>query len=186
MVEYYQREAVNIPDVPDLVRQLLTDNKRNHLLYRVVPHEKVVLHYKGTWEEYPGIYIRELEMIPMSLEEAIPGGVGSTWQSIIQIDIITSDDSYINYPPAEPGELDDEATKFDGAEKVLNALKWIIIRILEENREGYESSVLPTFQWDDLELTDASLVDGGYGGVGDIWALEMKYNFKVEVVTRDG
>jgi len=184
--EEFQKEQVSIPDVTDLIRQLLIDDLRNHLLKHIVKHEKIVTIYKGTWEEYPAIYIRELESVPMLQEEAIPGGVGSTWSSIVEIHLITSDDSYANYPPAAPGELDTEATRLTGAEKVLNAIKWIVYRTIAENREDYASDTITDFQWDDNKLLNTALIDGGYEGVADIWAIVMTYQFDLEIVSRDG
>ena len=185
-LSYFKREELVIIDVPDLVRQLFIDDLRNHLLKHIVSHDKITTNHQGTWQELPAIYIHEMESIPISTNEAIPGGVGDTWSSTIQIDLITSDDSYCNYPPPEAGELDTDDTKYDGAEKVLNVIKEIVKATLAESREGYTSDSISDFQWDNNELQGSNLVEGGYDGVSDIWAIEMTYRFNLEVVTRDG
>lgn len=185
-LKYYQREEVVIPDEVDLVRQLLTDDLRNHLLKFVVPLENIITAYQGTWEELPAIYIKKVGNVSMITEEAIPGGIGSSWKSMVQMDLIASDDSFCNYPPPPPGEADTEDTRYDGAEKVLNVIHQILHRIFSENRVGYESTILPTFQWDNVEPSGFEFVDGGYEGVRDIWAISLIYQFDFEVVTRDG
>ena len=185
-IPYHQKEAINIHDLPDLVRQLLIDPYRNHLLYRVVPNARMTTNYQGVWDELPAIYIVETSDEPDIIEEAIPGGIGSTWVSTVEIHLITSDDSYCNYPPPEPGELDDESTRYDGAEKVLQVLKQLVYMTIAENMRGYESDVLATFRWDEAKYEGSSLVEGGYGGVKDIWAIIMTYTFECEVVSRDG
>lgn len=185
-VPYYQKEAIDIPDLPALVRQLLIDPLRNHLLYRIVPEDKIVMHYEGTWQELIGIYITEVSMTPILTEEVISqsGGIGSTWEATIEIQIITSDDSYCNYPPPDPGEADDESTRFNGAENVLNVLKWLVFRTIGENRKGYKSDTLATFQWDEAIFVSGELIDGNYDGVKDMWAYIMTYTFECEVVSR--
>ena len=180
----YQRKEVVIPDEQALVRQLLTDDYRNHLLKFVVPYENIITAYQGTWEEFPAIYIKKVGNTTMITEAAIPGGIGSSWKSLIQLDLITSDDSFCNYPPPAPGEADTEDTRYDGAEKVLNVIHQIIHRILSENRQGYESLTLPTFQWDNVQPVGFENIDGGYDGVRDIWALSLIYEFDFEVVSR--
>ncbi len=184
--EEFQKEEISIPDTPDLVRQLLIDDLRNHLLKHVVPHEKIITAYQATWGELPGIYIKEVEYIPMLQEEAIPGGVGSTWTSIIEIHLISSDDSYTNYPLPNAGELDADETRFNGAEKVLNVIKNLVYRTIAENRENYASDTIPTFVWDDNKLLSSTLLDGGYDGDLDNWAIIMAYQFDMEIVSRDG
>lgn len=183
-VPYYKKEAIDIPDLPGLVRQLLIDPLRNHMLYRIVPEDKIVLHYEGTWQELIGIYIKETSMTPILTEEAIPGGIGSTWEATIEIHIITSDDSYCNYPPPDPGEAPDDSTRFDGAENVLKVLKQLVYRTIAENKKGYESDILATFQWDNANLVSGEMIDGGYDGVKDMWAYIMTYTFECEVVSR--
>jgi len=183
---YYKKEEIDVPDLPDLVRQLLTDPLLNHYLYRVVKNERIITNYQGTWDELPAIYIIEISDKPDMVEEAIPGGVGSTWVSTVQIHLITSDDSYCNYPPPDVGDLDDESTRFDGAEKVLGVLKQLVYRTIAENRFGYASDVLATFQWDDAKYEGSELIAGGYDGVKDNWAIIMTYSFECEVVSRDG
>lgn len=181
----YQRKEIVIPDEVKLVRQLLTDDYRNHLLKFVVPYDNIITAYQGTWEEFPAIYIKKVGNVSMIAEEAIPGGIGSSWQSMIMFDLITSDDSFCNYPPPGPGEADEETTRYDGAEKVLNVIHQLIHRILSENRVGYESTTLPTFQWDDIKPVGFENLDGGYDGVNDIWALSLIYQFDFEVVNRE-
>jgi hypothetical protein len=182
----YKREAVDIPDVPALVKQLLSNPLLDHMLYLVVPDEKIVFNYEGTWQEYPGIYITDISMVPDLVEENIPGGIGSTWAATVQIHLITSKNSYINYPPgaAVAGETDDESTRENGAENVLKVLKWLVYRTIAENRRGYQSDVLPTFQWDNAIYDVGELIDGGYEGVDDIWAYIMTYTFECQVVSR--
>lgn len=179
----YQRKEIVIPDEVALVRQLLTDDYRNHLLKSVVPYEKIITAYQGSWEELPAIYIKKVGNVSMIAEEAIPGGIGSSWQSMIQLDLITSDDSECNYPlRTQPGVA---GTLYEGAEKALNVIHQLIHRILSENRKGYESTTLPTFQWDDIKPVGFENLDGGYDGVNDIWALSLIYQFDFEVVNRE-
>ena len=183
--EGYQQEPVVIPIVANLVRQLLIDQTRNHKLTPLlVKPENIVAHHEGTWEELPSIYISEVSMVPVLSEENIPGGIGSTWNTTVQLHLITSDDSFCNYPPHEAGETDTGDTKFEGAELVLIVLKQIVFRIIAENRRGYESDDIPTFQWDQAILEGGELIDGGYDGVKDMWAYIMSYTFECEAVSR--
>ena len=100
--------------------------------------------------------------------------------------MITSDDSFCNYPPPDPGEEDSEATRFSGAEKVLNVIRQIVYRTIAENRENYASDTITDFVWDDNKLVNSALIDGGYDGVEDMWAIIMTYQFDMEIVSRDG
>lgn len=174
-----------IPIVSVLVRQLLIDQTRNHKLTPLlVKPTNIVPHHEGTWEELPSIYIVEVSMVPVLSEENIPGGIGSTWNTIVQLHLITSDDSFCNYPPHEPGETDTGETKFEGAELVLLVLKQIVFRTIAENRRGYESDTIATFQWDNAIYESGELIDGGYNGVKDQWAYIMTYTFECEAVSR--
>jgi len=184
MVEDYQKEAVEIPDICKLIRQLLIDDLRNHKLKHLVPHEKIIPNFEGTFEELPCILIQHVGETNMLKEEAIPGGTGSTWTSAVEITIICTDDAYCNYPPHEPGELDDGSTRFDGAEKVLNTIYWILYRTLSENRRGYEADFLDTYQWDDIRPVGFEMIPGGYNGERDLWALILAWEFDQEIVSR--
>lgn len=184
MVEDYQKEAIVIPDELGLIVEALRDDLRNHKLKHIMNLENIVTKSPETWDEFPAIYVMKSGFVSMMRQEAMPGGgIGNIWESEFQFHLITSDDSYINYPPAAPGELDDESTRHDGAENVLNVMQWLIHTFFSENTK-YVSSAIPTFQWDDVQPVGYELVDGGYT-TRDIWAIILIYRFHFEVEMRE-
>lgn len=184
MVEEFQKEAITIPDEVGLIVEALNDDLRNHKLKHIMNLENIVTKAPETWDELPAIYVKKVGFTSLMRQEALPsGGIGDIWESVIEIHLITSDDSYINYPPPDPGELDDESTRRNGAENVLNVMKWIIHTFLAENTV-FTSSTIPTFQWDDNQPVSYEIVDGGYTN-RDIWAIILTYRFHFEMEMRE-
>jgi len=184
MVEEFQKDAITIPDELGLIVEALNDDLRNHKLKHIMDLENIVTKAPETWDELPAIYVRKSAFATLMRQEALPsGGIGNIWESDFEFHLITSDDSYINYPPADAGELDDESTRHDGAENVLNVMQWLIHTFFSENTV-YASSTIPTFQWDDVQPVGYELVDGNYS-TRDIWAIILVYRFHFEVEMRE-
>lgn len=180
---------IKIPDVVELVRQLLVDPLRNHKLTRIVDADLIFTMIPTTWKNLPAIYIKKIGHITEQREEELPSGnIGEVWKAEVLFEIVTSRDSYTYYPVPGIGESPpaDGSTKMEGAEKVLNTIAWLIDFTLSENRVKYELDTDATFHWDDVKQGSYQLVDGGYRGSENLWAILVSYMFDLEVETRDG
>lgn len=185
---YFQKEALIIPDEVELALQLLEDDLRNHRLKHIVKKVNVVRRYQKPkyLTDLPGIEIEKIGFVGEISPEVIneDDDIGYTWHSDLAFNLIMTREGKIYYPPADPGKAPLEANRYEGGDKILNVLEWIVHSILSENRK-YQSDTVATFQWDNRQLMDYIPIHP-YEGVRDTWEVTLVYRFKFEVVMRSG
>ncbi len=188
-IAYRLKEAIPIPDEVDLVIKLLENNLLNHRLKHILPLTNILKEQPSQWKEFPGMYIRKVSNVTMveaqSLGEDYDTGlekIGSVWQCDIAFDIVAHVKTIFNYPPVvTDGEAN--SVRYEHAKNCLPVLHTILHTILSENRQ-YVDPDGSTLQWDSVEPVDYGLVDGGYAGARDVWAIQVLYRFQFEMEVR--
>lgn len=187
--EYYKKEPIKIPDEAGVVISLLQNDLLNHRLKHVVPHENIFKEEPDQWNMFPAIYVRKVAQSTMVNNEALgedyetgDESIGFVWDADILFDFVAHVESLFNYPPIElVGDL--EENRYKHAKNCLPVMHWIVHTILSENRK-YTDPDDATFQWDLIQPGDFALIDGGYGAVRDVWAIQALYRFRFEMVMR--
>lgn len=180
-VPYRKKLPMNIPDEVGLVIAMLRNDLLNHKLKHVVPHDHIIRKSKElTFLQLPAILIEKVGSVEMLKSEPLPpdGKLGYQWQADIKIDCICNLDEVSYYPPPEPGEVEKDETRFEGAENFLRIPAWIVYAIMSENREGYTDSLLTI---DDIQPTGYEYVPGDYDGVADLWAISQTFTIWFEM-----
>jgi hypothetical protein len=186
---YYKKEVIKIPDEVGLVISLLNDDLLNHRLSHLVPHDQVIREHPNSWVQFPAIYVRKIANTSLvtesSLGEDYDTGeevLGSVWSADIALDIVAHVNTEFNYPPIElVGDL--EEYRYKHAKNCLPVLQWIVNSVLHENRH-YTDPSGSTLQFDTAEMVGYNLIDGGYSGVRDVWALQVVYRMQFEMEGR--
>jgi hypothetical protein len=186
----FQKESIKIPDEAGLAIALLRDDLRNHRLKHIVPNNHIVKESPtDRWTLLPGIYVRKVANLGIingeQLAENDDGTIdyGYIWMADLQFDLIAHAKTSFYYPPKEIfGEL--EENRYKHAKNCLPVIHWILHATLSENRK-FSLPADPDFKWDTVEAGPFELVDGGYDGARDVWAIQALYRFQFEMVTRN-
>jgi hypothetical protein len=168
-----QREAIKIPDEVELLINFIKDRQLNHLLRLIVPDDNILTKAPTEFIRLPAIVVQKVAFASKIKAEPIPpdGNIGNVWYADIEIALVSTENSKVNYPSND---------SFEGAEKTLNILYWIIFSMFSEHK-AYYSEDDPTFGWDDNEQVNVSYFNGGYNGVPDLWATILTFRFQFEV-----
>jgi len=184
---YRKKEATKIPDEVGLVIAMLRDDLINHKLKHVVPHKNIIRKKAETFLELPAILVEKIGSLEMLSSEPLPpdARLGYYWQAEMTVTCVCPEDIYTYYPPAPPGEVEPEETKFDGAENFLRVPAWLVYTILSENREGYTDPETG-LMIDDIQPVSFLYMAGDYRGVSDLWAITQTFNIKFEMEAQNG
>jgi hypothetical protein len=181
------RDFIPIVDEVDLVIKLIKTDLLNHRLKHILPFNNIYKEQPLNWKDFPGIYIRKVSNVTMvqteSLGEDYDTGlekIGNVWQCDIAFDIVAHVKTIFNYPPTETDEAD--SVRYEHAKNCLPVLHKVLHAILSENRT-YLDPDGSTLQWDFVEPVPNgyNLIDGGYNGARDVWAIQVLYRFQFEM-----
>jgi hypothetical protein len=183
---YSLREAIRIPDEVGLVIKLLKTSAINHRLKHIIPYENIHKEQPAQWKDLPGMYIRKVSNVSMvrkeNLGEDYETGVekiGHVWQCDILFDLVAHVKTIFNYPPIET-DGEDSANRYEHAKNCLPVMHQLLHTILMENR-SYTDPDGSTLEWDFIEPGEYQLIDGGYAGARDVWAIQCLYTFQFEM-----
>ena len=187
---YYKKEPIKIPNEAGLVISLLQNDLLNHRLKHIVPHDQIIKEEPDKWTQFPAIYVRKVGQSTMvnneTLGEDYDTGeeqIGFVWSADILFDLVAHVNTIFNYPPiATDGDNPDN--RYQHAKNCLPVMHWIVHTILSENKK-YTDPDDSTFQWDTIEPAGFELIDGGYNGSRDVWAILALYRFQFEIIMRN-
>jgi len=185
---YYLKEVAVIPDEVDVIIKLLKTDSLNHRLKHIVLLENIWKEVPLNWKEIPGIYVRKIANVTLVQEQFIREDydtgddiIGNVWTADIAFDLVAHVKTIFNYPPIETDP--DTTVRYEHAKNCLAVMESLLRTILSENRK-YVDPDDSTFQWDSLEPISYGLVDGGYEGARDVWAIQVVYRFQFEQEVR--
>ncbi|MHA1662576.1 MAG: hypothetical protein ACTSVR_04900, partial [Candidatus Thorarchaeota archaeon] len=104
--------------------------------------------------------------------------VGYVWEADIAFDLIAHVKQIFNYPPIDTDP--DTTVRYEHAKNCLPVMHTLLHTILSENRK-FTDPEDDTFKWDNIETGSYNLIDGGYGGARDVWAIQCIYRFQFEM-----
>ena len=186
---YYLKDPIPIPDEVGTIIKLIETDLLNHRLKHIIPYKNIYREMPKQWPEFPGMYIRKIGNATLVEQEFIREDydtgddvIGNIWESDVAFDLVAHVKSTFNYPPIETDGADAD-NKYEGAKNCLPVMEHILRTILSENRK-YTDPDDSTFQWDTVEPIDYGLIDGGYAGARDVWAIQVVYRFRFEQEVR--
>lgn len=185
---YYKKEAITFADEVDVIIKLLKTDLINHRLKHIIPYANIYKEHPLNWKELPGLYIRKIANATLVQGEFIREDYdtgddvyGNVWTADIAFDLVAHVKTIFNYPPKQ---TDPSTTvRYEHAKNCLPVMHNLLNTILSENRQ-YTDPDGSTLQWDNLELLNYDLIDGGYEGARDVWALQSIYRFQFEMEVR--
>jgi len=185
---YYKKEAIVFANEVDVIIQLLETDLLNHRLKHVIPYANIYKEQPLNWKELPGMYIRKIAHASIVKEQFIREDYdtgldvyGNVWTADIAFDLVAHVKQIVNYPPIETDP--DDTVRYEHAKNCLPLMQAVLDSILTENRK-YTDPDGSTLQWDSVEALPYNLIDGGYEGARDVWALRVVYKFQFEMEVR--
>lgn len=187
-IPYYKKEAVVIPDEVGTVIDLLETDLLNHRLKHIIPLENIYRKPPKLWKDFPGIYIRKVANASIVQEQFIKEDYdtgkdiyGNVWTADIAFDLVAHVKTIFNYPPKSTDPT--TTVRYEHASECLPVMQNVLNTILSENRT-YTNPEDDSLQWDSVEFLNYNLIDGGYSGARDVWALSVVYRFQFEQEVR--
>ena len=188
IASYYLKEYTPMPDEVSTIIKLLETNLSNHRLKHIIPFKNIIREMPKIWTDLPGIYIRKIGNVSIVQEQFLREDYdsgddiyGNVWQADIAFDLGAHVKTIFNYPPIETDP--DNTVRYEGAKNCLPVMEHLLRTIISENRK-YTDPDDSRFQWDSVESTPYELVDGGYAGAKDVWAIKVVYRFQFEMEVR--